>query len=198
MELLSNLLTDVRACEVCKEFLPLGPRPILTIHADVQILLISQAPGRLAHESGIPWKDPSGNRLRDWMEISREDFYDPTIVGVLPSGFCYPGKGKTGDLPPRKECAPLWHDRLLAHMNNIKLTLIIGNYAQKRYLGKQKKKNLTETVRHFHEYAPDIIPLPHPSPLNMRWMKKNAWFETDVLPVLKEQVREITQNSHKI
>jgi len=188
---LNQLLTTIRGCEICKDHLPLGPRPVLSANAENRILIVGQAPGTAVHKSGIPWDDPSGRNLRRWMGINDETFYNHPYIGIVPMGFCYPGKGKTGDLPPRKECAPTWHDSLLELMPNVKLMLLIGKYAQDYYLGKSAKKNLTETVMHFDEYLPNYFVLPHPSPRNNIWMKRNDWFEEAVLPDLKVRVAQI-------
>ena len=184
------LIQEVEGCSICKDYLPLGPNPIIRATTKSRILIIGQAPGIRVHNSGIPWNDPSGERLRNWLKVSSETFYDPENFAIIPMGFCYPGKGKSGDLPPRKECAPQWHERLLEAMPEIKLTLLIGLYAQKYYLKSTAGKNLTETVRQFENYLPDIIPLPHPSPRNIRWFKQNPWFEADLLPVLKIKIQE--------
>ena len=149
---------------------------------------MGQAPGRRVHESGIPWNDPSGDRLRDWMQVERDTFYDERRIAIIPTAMCYPGTGSGGDLPPRPECAPLWHPRLRAALPNIRLTLLIGSYAQAYYLGKRAKKTLTETVRNYAEYLPDSLPLPHPSPRNQLWLKRNPWFAEEVLPELREQL----------
>ncbi|MEN0003197.1 MAG: uracil-DNA glycosylase family protein [Bacteroidota bacterium] len=186
-----QLIEKINACTLCAEHLPLGPRPIFRLHPAAKIVLISQAPGRLAHQSGIAWDDQSGRRLRTWLDVDETTFYDTPHFAILPMGFCYPGKGKTGDLPPRKECAPQWHAAVLRLMPNVELSLVIGQYAQKEYLGKTRKKNLTETVRAFEEYLPHYLPLPHPSPLNVRWRRKNEWFEEEVLPTLRERVHRI-------
>lgn len=155
------------------------------------IVIIGQAPGRRVHESGVPWDDPSGNNLRNWLGIDRELFYDESRIALMPMGFCYPGTGASGDLPPRKECAPLWHDSVLAEMKNRKLVLLIGQYAQGYYLRDNAKRNLTETVQCFEEYLPDYFPLPHPSPRNNIWQKKNPWFTTNLLPQLKMTVHSV-------
>lgn len=155
-----------------------------------RILIAGQAPGTRVHASGIPWNDKSGERLREWMQLEDDVFYDEKKIAIVPMGFCYPGKGKTGDLPPRKECAQLWHDRLMAEFKELDLILAIGQYAQAYHLGKARKKNLTETVRHFHEYG-NVFPLPHPSPLNYRWQARNPWFVEDVLPVLRAKIASI-------
>lgn len=186
----NDLLDEVRNCRVC-EALPLGPRPVLSLHRQCRLLIIGQAPGLRVHQSGIAWDDLSGDRLRDWLGVERETFYDEKKIGIMPMGFCYPGKGASGDLPPRPECAPLWHDRLLTHLPKVELTLLIGQYAQKRYLLDARERNLTETVRAWRNYGPRFMPLPHPSPRNYRWLAKNPWFELAVLPALRERVRPL-------
>jgi uracil-DNA glycosylase len=191
MSTLEPLSQQIDGCTICSDSLPLGPKPIFRIDPAAKIVIISQAPGRLAHLSGIPWDDPSGNRLRSWLGADEATFYDSQNFAIVPMGFCYPGKGKSGDLPPRKECAPQWHSSILKMMPNIQLTLLIGQYAQKAYLGTRRKKNLTETVFAFEDYWPEIIPLPHPSPLNARWRKKNDWFEERVLPILQDKVAQL-------
>jgi len=183
------ILQEIRACTHCAEELPLSPNPIVTAIVETKIALISQAPGRAAHLSNTAWDDPSGRRLREWLAVTDKEFFNPINFGVIPMGFCYPGKGKSGDLPPRKECAPLWHKNLLDVLPNIKLTLLIGGYAQKYYLGKTRKQNLTKTVNAFQEYLPEFFPLVHPSPLNTHWLQKNKWFESDVLPELRQRVK---------
>jgi uracil-DNA glycosylase len=185
---LTRLLIEVRGCDICQQHLPLGPRPVLSADPDARILIIGQAPGVRVHQSGIPWDDPSGNRLREWLGIQRETFYDKKQVALVPMGFCYPGKGASGDLPPRPECATKWHESLLEGMPRIELTLLLGQYALERYLGEQREKNLTETVRSWKAYRPRYIPLPHPSPRNNIWLKRNAWFEKDVVPYLRRRV----------
>ncbi len=188
-ETFTQLLRSVRDCRICEESLPLGPRPVLQVDPKARILIAGQAPGRRVHESGIPFDDPSGDRLRKWLGISREVFYDPAKVAILPMGFCYPGTGKSGDLPPRPECADAWRDKLLRVLQHIELTLVIGIYAQRWHLPRMHR-NLTETVRAWEEYGPDVIPLPHPSPRNNIWLKKNPWFADSLLPTLKEKARE--------
>lgn len=187
------ILQEIRACTHCAEMLPLGPNPIVSAVAETRIGLISQAPGRAAHLSSTAWDDPSGRRLREWLQVTEEEFYNPANFGVLPMGFCYPGKGKSGDLPPRKECAPLWHEYLLGALPNIKLFLLIGGYAQKYYLGKNRKQNLTTTVRSYKEYLPEFFPLVHPSPLNTHWLRKNDWFKSEVLPDLRSRVHALVR-----
>ena len=163
----------------------------MSAHAQARILIIGQAPGRRVHETGIPWNDPSGDRLRQWLGIERETFYDARLFGIVPMGFCYPGTGISGDLPPRPECAEEWHDALLAHMPAVELTVLLSRYALDRYLAERMKRNLTETVRAWREYRPRFLPLPHPSPRNNRWLVRNPWFEEDVLPSLRRRVRKI-------
>lgn len=164
---------------------------MVAAHPESKIAIIGQAPGRLVHASGIPWDDKSGENLRNWMGISEAEFYNTSKVAILPMGFCYPGTGKSGDLPPRPECAPQWHDKLWQYMPNIQLTLLIGQYAQKYYLKNKLKKSLTESVKYYREYLPDHFMLPHPSPRNNIWRAKNRWFETEVLPVLQEKVHQV-------
>ncbi|MGO1247649.1 MAG: uracil-DNA glycosylase family protein [Oceanisphaera sp.] len=183
-------LTQARACRLCEQHLPLGPRPVLQMAPQARILIIGQAPGLKVHQTGVPWNDPSGDTLRRWLALSKTQFYDPSLIAIMPMGFCYPGRGKSGDLPPRPECAPTWHEPLLAVLPNIELTLLIGQYAQRHYLGKQYK-TLTDTVRHWQDFAPTHLPLPHPSPRNRHWLSKNPWFEQTVLPHLRQRVHEV-------
>ena len=179
----SDLLDSVKRCRVCEESLPLGPRPVVQLDPQAKILIAGQAPGRRVHESGVPFDDPSGDRLREWLGFSRDTFYDATKVAILPMGFCYPGTGKSGDLPPRPECEKTWRRELLQQLTQIKLTLVIGQYAHKWHLPRTRK-NLTETVRAWQDYAPSVYPLPHPSPRNNIWLKKNPWFAKSLLPAL--------------
>lgn len=188
---LQVLNREINNCTLCAEHLELGPRPVISVHDDSKILIIGQAPGTRVHASGIPWDDKSGDNLRQWMGIDKETFYEVKEVAIVPMGFCYPGKGKSGDLPPRKECAPQWHEPILHEMNHIELILLIGKYAQDYYLAKEAKRNLTETVKSFREYLPKYFVLPHPSPRNNIWIKKNPWFKEEVLPELKVRVDEI-------
>lgn len=188
-ESFSALVKQVLACTACSDELPLGPRPVIQLHEDARILIIGQAPGIKVHRSGIPWDDASGERLREWMGISRDVFYDKKIVGIMPMGFCYPGTGERGDLPPRKECFGLWHERLISRLPRLKLVLLIGSYAQASYLKGERKASLTETVRAWKEYLPRYIPLPHSSPLNNIWLHKNRWFEASVIPEMKKMIR---------
>ncbi|MBM1105067.1 uracil-DNA glycosylase family protein [Aurantibacter crassamenti] len=188
---MEQLLSEIRACDVCSAHLPLGPRPIVAAHADSKIVIIGQAPGTKVHATGVPWDDPSGRQLRKWLGVSDADFYDEKKIALIPMGFCYPGKGKSGDLPPRKECAPLWHDALFAKMPNLKLIIVIGIYAQKAYLKHTAEKNLTETVRAYKNYLPKYFPLPHPSPRNRYWLTKNPWFDNEVVPELQKLITSI-------
>ena len=188
---MEGLLAQIRQCRICESHLPFGPRPVMTAGPDARLLIIGQAPGSKVHASGIPWDDQSGKNLRDWLGMDPDVFYDPTQVALVPMGFCYPGTGQSGDLPPRRECAPTWHQAVLTAMPNIRLTLLIGAYSQAYYLGKDRHKTLTETVRNFEAYLPRYLPLPHPSPRNNIWLRKNPWFEQDLVPILKEKVREM-------
>lgn len=190
---LRNLIAEIRQCRECEAHLPFGPNPILAASEKSKILIVGQAPGLRVHESGVPWNDPSGDRLRSWMGLSSEEFYDTKNVAIVPMGFCYPGTGKSGDLPPRPECSKLWHGQLLPKLKNIKLTLVIGNYAHAFCLRDKRKANLTATVNAWKEYRPDYLPLPHPSPRNNRWLKKNDWFERDVLPYMKQRVQKLVR-----
>lgn len=185
---LDTLLAAVRACRVCEPFLPLGCNPVVQAGKTARLLIIGQAPGRKVHETGIPWNDASGNRLRQWLNMDRDTFYDPARVAIIPMGFCYPGKGKSGDLPPRKECAPLWHQRLLAALPDIRLTLLIGSYAQRYYLDVPKTMKMAEVVGRYHDFLPRHFVLPHPSPRNIGWFQNHPWFETEVLPELARRV----------
>ena len=187
---LTKLLSEIEACSLCTEHLLDGIRPVVRADRSAKIMLIGQAPGRKVHETGIPWNDPSGDRLRDWLQIDKATFYDASKIAIMPMGFCFPGTGKSGDLPPRPECAPTWHQQLLAQLPNIELTLLIGNYAQQAYLS-DKPKTLTETVRQWQQWWPEKIALPHPSPRNQFWLKKNPWFGDSVIPALRQQVHAV-------
>ncbi|MCB0463700.1 MAG: uracil-DNA glycosylase family protein [Flavobacteriaceae bacterium] len=190
-----KLLKDIKKCQTCAAFLPNAPKPIVSVSPESKILVIGQAPGTKVHESDIPFNDKSGENLRDWLGVTKAQFYDTKLFGIVPMGFCFPGSNpKGGDLPPRKECAPQWHNALFSEMPKVELVLLIGQYAQKYYLGKSMKKNLTETVKYGYEYLPKYFPLVHPSPLNFRWQAKNPWFKTDVLPMLQKKVEQITHN----
>jgi uracil-DNA glycosylase/uncharacterized protein YeaO (DUF488 family) len=185
---LPRLLTEIRACQACADVLPLGPRPVLQASASSRLLIVGQAPGAKVHASGVAWDDASGKRLRTWLGIDTEVFYDDKRVALVPMGFCYPGRGGGGDNPPRPECAALWHARLLALLPDVRLTLLVGQYAQRYMLGGRRKATLTDTVAAWREYGPGIVPLPHPSPRNQGWFKHHPWFEHEVLPALRERV----------
>lgn len=185
------MIAQARACSLCAHHLPLPPRPIFQIDPRARILIAGQAPGRKAHESGIPFHDPSGDRLRKWMGIDKEVFYDASRIAILPMGFCFPGTGTAGDLPPRPECAPTWRDRLLACMPHIELTLVIGSYAQAWHLKQQVGQSVTDVVSAWKAHWPTVVPMPHPSPRNQRWLVRNPWFETDVLPALQQRVKDL-------
>jgi uracil-DNA glycosylase len=187
---LESLLRQVRACKVCSDHLPLGPRPILQVGVMPRIVIIGQAPGRRVHESGVAWDDPSGDRLRDWLGLTRAQFYDPDLVALLPMGFCYPGSTEGGDKPPRPECEPLWHSRLFAYLAEDRLEVVIGAYAQARYIA-ERGTNLTTTVANWQRYLPGQIVLPHPSPRNNRWLASNPWFQLDTVPAVRARVSEI-------
>ena len=187
MTTLVTLLKQVHACTLCAEHLPLGPRPILQVHSSARILIVGQAPGRKVHETGIPFNDASGERLRAWLGITREVFYDPAKVAILPMGFCFPGTGKSGDLPPRTECAPAWREALLVKLKKLRLTLVIGQYAMSYHLP-DAGVTLTEVVQNWQAHGPSIVPLPHPSPRNNLWLKRNPWFEQELVPALKMRV----------
>ena len=190
MAALEQLLREVRACRVCARHLPLGPRPVLRVSASARLLIIGQAPGTKVHESGIPWNDRSGDRLRDWLQLDRDRFYDESRIAIMPMGFCYPGvDANGGDRPPRQECAPLWHARVMQQLPRIELILLVGGYAQRHYLGDRCGASMTATVQAWREHAARFIPLPHPSWRNTGWLKRNAWFEAELLPALRERVR---------
>ncbi len=203
---LNDLSHEIRACRICRDKplqkpLPHEPRPVLQVSSTARICICGQAPGTRVHQSGRPFTDPSGDRLRDWMGISEEIFYDPDKLAIIPMGFCFPGlDAKGGDLPPRAECRAVWHDRLFAAMPQIELVLVIGQYAQAYHLGKARKKSLTETVSAWAEYfhaenaggQPTVLPMPHPSWRNNAWLKRHPWFETDLLPVLRKEVKRLT------
>jgi|TARA_R110000737_G_C14526843_1_gene476472 uracil-DNA glycosylase len=188
--LLDDILAHIKKCNTCQD-LPLGPRPVVTAHPKSKIIIIGQAPGTAVHQSGIPWDDKSGENLRSWMDIEKDVFYDTEKIAIIPMGFCYPGRGKTGDLPPRKECAPQWHNMLISQLKEVELVLLVGKYAQDSYLGKEKRRTLTDTVRNYKDYLPRYFVLPHPSPRNNIWQAKNEWFKRDVLPELKAVVSEV-------
>lgn len=185
---MKTLLQEIRRCTVCIQHLPDGARPIVAASTKSRLVIIGQAPGKIVHTTGIPWNDKSGDNLRNWLGIDSTLFYNADAVALIPMGFCYPGTGKHGDLPPRPECAPLWHPRLMDQLSKSRLILLVGQYAQNHYLGNRVKSNLTETVQHFREYLPEYFPLPHPSPRNNIWQARNEWFGKEVLPELRKRV----------
>jgi uracil-DNA glycosylase len=187
---ISSILNEVRSCQLCTN-LALGPNPILQLNSKAKILIAGQAPGKKTHYKNIPFDDPSGERLRDWMGINRDTFYDESSIAILPMAFCYPGTGKSGDLPPPSICTNQWREKLLDLLPNVELTLVIGQYALDWHLGNTKCNTLTETVKQWQKYWPDVLPMPHPSPRNNIWLKKNPWYLTDVLPELKKRVASL-------
>lgn len=192
---LDGLLADVRACTLCAGYLPLGPRPTVRASRSARLLIVGQAPGTKVHATGIPWNDPSGNRLRDWMAVDRETFYDERRIAIMPMGFCYPGRlARGGDAPPRSECAPLWHARLRGLMPEIELTLLVGSYAQAFYLVDTRGRTMTETVAGWRAFLPDFLPMPHPSWRTTAWQKKNPWFDDELLPDLRRHVRRLLRD----
>lgn len=185
---MTSLIEEIRACTLCAPHLGAGPRPIVQFSATSRIVIIGQAPGTRVHQSGVPWDDASGERLREWTGLTPDIFYDPAKVALVPMGFCYPGTGASGDLPPRPECAPLWHDRVIAVLPSDRLTLLVGSYAQARYLPSVKRQSMTDSVRSHAAFGPSLFPLPHPSWRSTGWMRKNPWFEIEVLPVLRQRI----------
>jgi len=190
MTTLVALLSEVRACVLCAEHLPLGPRPVVQMHRSARILIAGQAPGRKVHETGVPFSDASGDRLRTWLGLSREEFYDAEQVAILPMGFCFPGTGRSGDLPPRSECAPAWRAAMMSQLKNLRLTLVIGQYAQAYHLPNEAA-SVTGAVQAWQKNWPHTVPLPHPSPRNNLWLKRNPWFETELVPALRRRVAEV-------
>ena len=192
MRSLAALLKEVRRCELCAGSLPLGPRPILQCHASARILLAGQAPGKKVHETGVPFNDASGDRLRMWLGISKETFYDEHKIAILPMGFCFPGTSTSGDLPPRDECAPAWRAELLGHLKNLELILVIGQYAHAYHLPRTGS-SVTAVVQSWRQHWPHVVPLPHPSPRNNRWLAQNPWFEVELVPALRSRVAGVLQ-----
>lgn len=182
------LKEKIKHCDICRACLPYSPKPILQFARGSKVVVIGQAPGRLAHDSGIPWNDKSGDRLRAWFAMDKKTFYDGDQIALVPMGLCFPGTGKSGDLPPRKECAPLWHPQILREINAPALKILIGSYAQNYYLN--DKKTLTKRCKQWQDYQPEFLVLPHPSPRNNIWLKKNPWFETEVIPIMRDIVRQ--------
>lgn len=187
-----ELVAQVRQCRICEHALPLGPRPVVQLSPSSRLLVVGQAPGRRVHATGLPFNDPSGDRLRNWMGIDRDTFYDDRQLAILPMGFCYPGTGKSGDLPPRPECAPAWRDLLLERLENIQLTLVIGQYAHAWHFP-GSRVSVTDRVKRWREVWPQALPLPHPSPRNNLWLRRNPWFEEEVIPQLRKRVRDILE-----
>lgn len=187
----TSLRKNIAACTLCAAHLKLGPRPVCTFHSQSKIVIIGQAPGTAVHKTGIPWDDKSGKNLRAWMGIDERQFYDTQQIAIVPMGFCYPGKGKSGDLPPRKECAPEWHEQIFDKLKHVELILLIGKYAQDYYLKDKSFKTLTATVQNFQQFLPEYFVLPHPSPRNNIWMKKNEWFGHEVLPEFKRIIQHV-------
>lgn len=185
---LTEIINTAKKCKICEDTLPLGAKPVFSVSSNSKVIIIGQAPGLKVHQSGIPWDDQSGDRLRNWLGVDKSTFYDPNKFGILPMGFCYPGKSKTGDLPPKKICAPTWHRPILQKLDCVEITLLIGSYAQKNYLN--TSTNLTYNVKHFHQFLPKYFVLPHPSPRNGIWLKKNSWFSEDILPILRQKIAE--------
>ena len=190
MTLPSELLKNIHNCRICENYLPEGPRPVVQFHPDARILIAGQAPGRKVHESGVPFQDASGNRLREWLGLTADEFYNPEHIAILPMGFCFPGSGKSGDLPPRKECAPAWREQLLNNLKHLKLTLVIGQYALAYHLP-NSNQTVTNAVKAWQEYWPKVVPLPHPSPRNNIWLRKNPWFEKELVPILRKKVKKL-------
>jgi len=184
----NELQREIAVCRHCADHLPHGPRPVVQFSATARLLIIGQAPGSKVHESGVPWDDASGERLREWTGLDAAQFYDPAQVALMPMGFCYPGKGESGDLPPRRECAPLWHERVLEVLPAERLTLLVGTYAQAHYLPGARKLSMTARIERWRDFLPGMIPLPHPSWRSTLWMRKNPWFEAELVPALREAV----------
>ena len=199
-EIFIQLLSDIRQCTLCEEYLPLGTNPVLQVSPSARVIIAGQAPGIKVHQSGLPFDDKSGERLRQWLGIDATTFYNDEIFAILPMAFCYPGKGKSGDLPPRPECANKWREQLLKQLPNVELIITIGIYAQNWHLPDKKEKTLTETVKNwrffYNETSPAIIPIPHPSPRNNIWLKKNLWFEQDVVPMLQGQIKKVLNSAN--
>ena len=187
---LTDLLAQIRACRHCEAQLPLGPRPVVRANTSARLLIVGQAPGTKVHASGVPWNDPSGDRLRQWLQMDRDDFYDESQIAIVPMGFCYPGRGKSGDLPPPPDCAPLWHEALLQRLPALELVLLVGSYAQNYYLGRSRE-SMTERVRRWRDFGPRFFPMPHPSPRNNLWLRRNPWFEEEAVPELRRRVAEL-------
>ncbi|MEE4282643.1 MAG: uracil-DNA glycosylase family protein [Pseudomonadales bacterium] len=186
-----QLVDEISRCTLCAEHLPLGPRPVIQADPAARILIVGQAPGTAVHKTGIPFNDPSGDRLRTWMGVDRDTFYDQKKIALVPMGFCYPGKGKGGDLPPRPECAPAWRERLLGQLDNIELTIVMGRYALAWHLNIRPSQTLNAVVANWQQYWPQALPLPHPSPRNSQWLQKHPWVEEDIIPKLQQRIRTL-------
>lgn len=186
-----QLVEEIRSCTICASHLPLGPRPVIQVDPAAKILVVGQAPGTAVHKSGIAFDDPSGRRLRQWMGVDANSFYNPKKFAIVPMGFCYPGRGKGGDLPPRPECAEAWRAKLLGQLDKIELTIVIGRYALDWHLNTKSKETLAQIVANWRHYWPEAVPLPHPSPRNTQWLKKNPWVETDIVPQLQSRIRTL-------
>lgn len=193
MTKLTSLIDEVKSCTLCASELPFDPRPVIQIHQNAKILIAGQAPGKKVHESGVPFDDASGDRLRDWLGITKDVFYDAEKVAILPMGFCFPGSGKSGDFAPRAECAPAWRKQLLSHLNQVEVTIVLGRYAQQYHLG-EASSSVTDLVKSWQTYWPSVIPLPHPSPRNNIWLKKNPWFEIELLPSVRQRIIKVLKN----
>ncbi len=191
----SRLVEQIRACDLCQAQLPLGPRPVIQADPAARILVVGQAPGTAVHATGIPFNDPSGDRLRQWLGVTRETFYDAKQIALVPMGFCYPGRGKGGDLPPRPECAPQWRQQLLGHLDNVQLTIAVGRYAIDWHLRPAKKATLGEIVGDWQHHWPHIVPLPHPSPRNTLWLRNHPWVESDIVPALQSLIRTLLSSA---
>lgn len=195
--MIEKLKDTIADCIICANFLPNRPLLIVQFSSKSKLLIIAQAPGQKTHDKGIPFDDLSGENLRTWLGVSREQFYNPELFAIMPMGFCFPGKGKSGDLPPRKECAPQWHNKIMEQMKNLELIILVGKYAQEYYLKDNPYKNLTETVISYQEFLPKYFPLVHPSPLNFRWHGKNKWFLESITPELKKMVATILMETEE-
>lgn len=191
MRTFARLVEEIRACTLCSEHLPLGPRPVFQAEPSARILVVGQAPGTAVHETGIPFNDPSGDRLRGWMGVDRDTFYDASRIALVPMGFCYPGRGKGGDLPPRPECAEAWRRELLGHLDNIELTIPVGRYAINWHLKPPRQQTLGHIVSSWRDYWPRLVPLPHPSPRNTQWLRNHPWVEAEIVPALREHIRTL-------
>jgi uracil-DNA glycosylase len=190
-----RLVDEIRSCTICSDYLPLGPRPVLQAHPAARILIVGQAPGTAVHKSGIPFTDPSGDRLREWLGVDRDEFYSSKLFAIVPMGFCYPGRGKGGDLPPRAECATTWRKALLSHLTNIELTVVVGRYAIDWHINPPRSATLGAVVAQWREHWPQLVPLPHPSPRNTKWLRSRPWVEAEIVPQLQSRIRALLSNA---